>query len=191
MVFFDKHPCYKTCYCEGRTTKDIEVFNIITSFAYLIVAMLINTFKTIKLKHLIINSLIILFFGSTIFHYHYYNYAAFLDILGIILVLISFIIIKKNLSINLYYITVLLTIIISNLYFKELFFDLLPIPLIIICFILILYYIFFYKITTPQLIITICFIIFWVIDRISPICLHWLFHLLSAYLFYDLAKHLK
>ena len=180
------HPCYQTCYCEGRTTKSIEAYNIITSFAFLFVALKINKSKSLKNKCLLVYSLIILFFGSTIFHYHYYNYAAYLDILGIILVLISFIIIKKNLSANIYFITILFTTLISLLYFNELFHELTPIPLIVICFLLFLYYLFFYKISLLQCLITILLVIFWITDRYSNICLHWLFHLTSAYLFYNL-----
>ena len=184
------HPCYKTCFCEGRTTKSIETFNILTSFIFLILALKINNDKPFKHKHLLVYSLIILFFGSTIFHYHYYNYAAFLDIMGIILVLISFIIIKKHLSLNIYLISILFIILFSIMYFEELFNTLTPVPLIIACFIIFLYYLFFYNISIFQFILAILTTIFWLIDRFSNICIHWLFHLSSAYLFYNLYKTL-
>lgn len=187
-MLYTKHPCFETCYCEGRENNGIEIMNVMSSMIYLIIALIINNLKKNKIKFILVLSLIILFLGSSIFHYYFYNFAAYIDILGILLCLSCFIIYKERFPVYYFYI-LLSAIVLLNLYFYKFLFissNILPAPIILITFMLLVIYIVKYKLTNLQYIISIIIFILWTIDRYSNICVHWLFHILSGYIVYDM-----
>lgn len=52
---FKKHNCYKTCYCEGRTSKDgIERMNAYSSLIYVLIACIMLETHRLKLTFIVL-----------------------------------------------------------------------------------------------------------------------------------------
>ena len=185
---FEKHNCFKTCYCEGRTSNDgIELYNAYSSLSYVISAFLILNYKTKKpiFKYLLALVLTILGISSYFSHYYMNNLGNFCDNYSILLVVLIFLF-YNNVNI----VTLFLTIIFF------VFYSILKINRLKLTFIILI--LFNYYISrkarlekkTNVLFVAINIILYisvfvWAYDYIQDeYCVHWIWHILTAILFY-------
>ena len=184
----NKHYCFKYCFCEGRTGNGIETINAYSSFLYLLPVYLIlsnKTFKQNQNTYWLCFMLVCLAISSFYFHYYMHILGSHCDNFSTLLILLSFICYKIPIF---YTILVYITIIIILLYLKE--------SNVFLTILVIIYFIYYFftlakkynKFNKLFYQINILFIIaigVWLHDfNLDYICLHWLWHLITAIIFY-------
>ena len=185
---FKKHNCYKTCFCEGRTSKDgIERMNAYSSLIYVLIAYIISLHKSKHPKFKYLLACVLSLLGVSSFYSHYYmnNLGNFCDNYTIILVILVFLF-HNNIHIYTLYLLVLFLIAYTILETHRL-------KLTFIVIILFNYNVsrkarLEDKTNTLFYIINILLyisIFVWAYDyKQDKFCIHWLWHILTAIVFY-------
>lgn len=184
----NKHFCFNYCFCEGRTGNGIELINAYSSFFYILPAIFMLLHPTYKPNtHTYWLSFLLVSLAISSFYFHYYMHilGSHCDNLSILLILVSFIFNRYSIINTIF---IYIAIFISLYLLKQL-------NVLLTIFVIVYFIYYFYKTAKKHhkinrlfyqinllFILSVCL---WIHDyNFDYICVHWLWHILTAILFY-------